>query len=118
MNKKSVLTLVTAFSISFYSIYSFAADTTIAKYLDNRKAAMALNYDTELYMIMIHSGAGYYPETAATRAQRTLDGWPNIITDCETHGIPVSFNICGYEAVFGDWQKRSQRNRYIPLLAC
>ena len=40
--------------------------------------------------------------TAASRSQETRDGWPNIISDCETYSIPVSFNICGYEAVFGD----------------
>ncbi|MHC4499046.1 MAG: DUF2341 domain-containing protein, partial [Planctomycetota bacterium] len=80
-----------------------AAETTVAKYRDNTKAAMALNYDTELYMAgMIHSSGGYNPATAASRAQETVDGWPNIISDCETYGIPVSFNICGYEAVFGD----------------
>ncbi len=102
MNKKLILTFLTILSIALYSVCSYAAETEVTKYFDNRKAAMALNYDTELYMIMVHSGAGYYPETAATRAQNTLDGWPNIIADCETYDIPVSFNLCGYEPVFGD----------------
>jgi hypothetical protein len=102
MNKKSALTFLIVLLIVLYPACCYAAETTVAKYLGNRNAAMALNYDTELYMIMIHSGAGYLPETAATRAQRTLDGWPNIIADCETYNIPVSFNICGYEALFGD----------------
>jgi hypothetical protein len=102
MNKKPVLTFLIVVSIALLTGCNYAAETTVAKYFDNRKAAMALNYDTELYMIMIHSGGGYDPENAALRAQRTLDGWPNIITDCENYGIPVSFNTCGYEAVFGD----------------
>ncbi len=37
----------------------------------------------------------------ATRATETTIGWPNIMDDCELYGIPVSFNICGFEAVFG-----------------
>jgi len=40
------------------------------------------------------------PTVAITVAQRTLDSWPNIIADCETYSIPVSFNICGYEEVY------------------
>jgi hypothetical protein len=77
--------------------------TTVTEYFDDRDAAMALNYDTELYLCgMIHSNNGYDPPTAAARAGETRVGWPNIIDDCETYGIPVSFNICGHEAVFGD----------------
>ncbi|MHC5182866.1 MAG: hypothetical protein ACYSPI_01115, partial [Planctomycetota bacterium] len=90
-------------SVLFFFSPTFAAETTVTKYFDGRDAAMALNYDTELYMGgMIHSGGGYNPSSAASRAQATLDGWPNIIADCELNDIPVSFNICGYEAVFGD----------------
>ncbi len=102
MNNKLILAFLIAHLITVHCAACYAAETTVTKYFDNRKAAMALNYDTELYMIMIHSGAGYYPETAATRAQNTLDGWPNIIADCETYDIPANFNLCGYEAVFGD----------------
>ena len=105
MNKKLFLTLL----IVLYSSCCYAAETTVTKYFDNRKAAMALNYDTELYIIMLHSGGGYNPETSATRAQHTLDGWPNVIADCEIYNIPVSFNLCGYEAVFGD-EGRSEVN--------
>jgi hypothetical protein len=102
MNKHLVLAFLTAFSITLCSACACAAETAVTKYFDNRKAAMALNYDTELYIIMLHSGSGYNPESSVTRAQNTLNGWPNIIADCETYGIPVSFNLCGYEAVFGD----------------
>lgn len=77
--------------------------TTVTKYFDGRLAAMALNFDTELYLCgMIHSGNGYNPPTAKTRSLNTRTGWPNILQDTEAHGIPVSFNICGHEAVFGD----------------
>ena len=106
MNKKPVLAFLIIVSIALLTGCNYADETTVAKYFDNRKAAIALNFDTELYMIMIHSGGGYNPENAAIRAQRTLVGWPNIIADCETYGIPVSFNICGYEAVFGDAGRR------------
>lgn len=79
------------------------AATTVAKYFDDRKAAMALNYDTELYLCgMVHSTNGYDPATAAARSQKTRVGWPNLILDAETYQIPLSFNICGHEAVFGD----------------
>ena len=95
---------VVLFTLFIISSPSFSAETTVSKYFDGRNAAMALNYDTELYMTgMIHSlSDGYNPSSAATRAQATLDGWPNIIADCELYDIPVSFNICGHEAVFGD----------------
>ncbi|MHC5173762.1 MAG: hypothetical protein ACYSPJ_08480, partial [Planctomycetota bacterium] len=101
-NSRRTLCIV-LFLLSMTCFPSYAAETTVTKYFDGRDAAMALNYDTELYMAgMIHSNNGYNPSSAATRAQATLDGWPNIITDCEFYGIPVSFNICGYEAVFSD----------------
>jgi hypothetical protein len=103
MNKKLIMALTVAITVAINSLQIFAAETRVTNYYDDRKAAMALNYDTELYLGgMIHSGNGYDPATAASRAQNTLDGWPNIIADCETYSIPVSFNICGYEAVFGD----------------
>ncbi len=56
--------------------------TAVTKYFDDRTAAMALNYDTELYLCgMIHSQAdGYVPTSAATRSQKTRDGWPHIIS--------------------------------------
>ena len=99
----SILLISIVFVTTFNSTQLDAAETTVTKYYNNAKAAMALNYDTELYMAgMIHSMGGYNPPTAASRAQETLDGWPNIIADCESYDIPVSFNICGYEAVFGD----------------
>jgi hypothetical protein len=80
------------------------AATIVTKYFDDRKAAMALNFDTELYLCgMIHSQSdGYVPTSAATRSQKTRDGWPHIISDAETYQIPLTFNICGHEAVFGD----------------
>ena len=105
LNKKPLVQLFfTFFIVSILStVPLIAAETSVAKYYNDTQAAMALNYDTELYMAgMIHSNGGYNPASAASRAQETLDGWPNIIADCETYGIPVSFNICGYEAVFGD----------------
>ena len=73
--------------------------TTVTKYFDDRKAAMALNFDTELYLCgIIHSHSdGYVPSSAATRAQKTRDGWPHIISDAETYQIPLTFNICGHE---------------------
>ena len=43
--------------------------------------------------------------TAAARSQKTRIGWPNLIHDAETYQIPLSFNICGHEAVFGDMGK-------------
>ena len=77
--------------------------TTVTEYFDGRQAAMALNFDTELYLCgMIHSANGYDPATAAARSQKTRVGWPNLIQDAETYQIPLSFNICGHEAVFGD----------------
>jgi hypothetical protein len=80
-----------------------AQTTMVAKYFDDREGAMALNFDTEFYLCgMIHSWAGYNPSTAASRAMKTRLGWPHIIEDAETYGVPVSFNICGHEAVFGD----------------
>jgi hypothetical protein len=77
--------------------------TTITRYYDDRAGAMALNYDTELYMCgMIHSlGKGYDPISAAERSIRTRLGWQHILTDAEAQGIPLGFNICGFEAVFG-----------------
>ncbi len=83
--------------------YVFAAETSVTKYFDNRKGAMAINYDTELYEGgMIHSGGGWNPTNAKARSENTQAGWPHIIEDGETYGIPVSFNICGFEAVFGN----------------
>ena len=77
--------------------------TEITPYFDGRAAAMALNYDTELYLCgMLHSYNGYDPPTGAARSMNTRVGWPNILQDTATYGIPVSFNICGHEAVFGD----------------
>jgi hypothetical protein len=104
LKKISLILLISiAFIATFNSAQLEAADTTVAKYYNNTKGAMALNYDTEFYMGgMIHSAGGRNPSTAASRAQQSRDGWPNIISDCETYSIPVSFNICGYEAVFGD----------------
>jgi hypothetical protein len=94
--------LIVSFTI-LVPIITYAAETSVTKYFDSRQGAMALNYDTELYMTgMIHSNSGYNPEGAASRAEETKLGWQHIIDDCETYGIPVSFNICGYEAVFGD----------------
>ncbi|MCK5195246.1 MAG: hypothetical protein KAQ71_15650, partial [Desulfobulbaceae bacterium] len=83
---------------------ALAAQTTVMKYFDGRNAAMTINFDTELYMCgMIHSSVdGYNPLTAAARAQKTVLGWPHLIDDGEFYGIPFNFNICGYEAVFGD----------------
>ena len=95
-----------------------AAQTSVAKYLDNRKAAMALNFDTELYIAAIHNRSyGHDPVMAAARGARCFTGWSNIIADCEANGIPVSFNICGHEAVFGD-AGRSEVNEidiYYPI---
>ena len=102
---KTLIGLPVLFALAIFvsAVQLYAAGTKVTNYYDDRKGAMALNYDTELYLAgMIHSGSGYTPATAASRAQNTLDGWPNIITDCETYGIPVSFNICGFEAVFGN----------------
>ena len=95
--------------ISFYSLGSeetggvITAETSVTKYFDARKGAMALNFDTELYLGgMVHTGGGYDPPVAFSRSHQTELGWPHIIEDCETYDIPVSFNICGLEAVFGN----------------
>ena len=78
-------------------------ETSITPYYDGRAGAMAINYDTELYLCgMLHSMNGYDPATAAGRAQLTRTGWLNILADTEAQGIPVSFNICGFESVFGN----------------
>ena len=76
-----------------------AQETTVTKYFDDRTAAMALNFDTELYMAgLIHSESfGYDPPLAISRAQEARLGWPNIIADSEAADIPVSFNICCLE---------------------
>jgi hypothetical protein len=80
-----------------------APATTVTEYFDGRAGAMALNFDTELYLCgMIHSMNGYDPAMAAVRALKTRIGWPHILADSGTYGIPVTFNICGHEAVFGD----------------
>jgi hypothetical protein len=85
MYRKSSLIILVALSALFASA-GYAAQTSVAKYFEDRQGAMALNYDTELYMAgMIHD-VTYDPETSAARAQLTLDGWPNIISDCETYG--------------------------------
>ena len=77
--------------------------TQITSYFDGRQGAMALNFDTELYLCgMIHSMNGYDPVSATDRSQDTRVGWPNILQDAAAYGIPLSFNICGHEAVFGD----------------
>jgi hypothetical protein len=80
-----------------------APDTAVTEYFDDRPAAMALNFDTELYLCgMIHDDWGYDPAGSALRSEYTRVGWPHILADTGTYGIPVSFNICGHEAVFGD----------------
>ena len=70
-----ILLISIPFLITFNSAQLVAVETTIAKYYNNTKAVMTLNYDTELYMAgMIHSqNDGYDPPTAALRAQKTLD---------------------------------------------
>ncbi|MCK7613642.1 hypothetical protein [Roseibium sediminicola] len=80
-----------------------AQETTVTEYFDDRSGAMALNYDTELYLCgMIHSSKGHDPVNSAVRAARTRVGWPNLLEDAETYGIPQTFNLCGHDAVFGD----------------
>lgn len=80
-----------------------AQETSVTEYFDDRDGAMALNYDTELYLCgMIHSRHAYDPVKSAVRAARTRVGWPNLLEDAETFGIPLSFNLCGHDAVFGD----------------
>jgi len=82
---------------------SLAQETTVTEYFDDRAGAMALNYDTELYLCgMIHSSKGHDPVNSAVRAARTRVGWPNLLEDAETYGIPQTFNLCGHDAVFGD----------------
>lgn len=76
--------------------------TVVTDYFDNRDAAMALSFDTELYLCIVHSLAGYNPRFAASRAQDSRDGWVNVMDDAEAAGIPVNFNTCAFEMVFGD----------------
>lgn len=82
---------------------AMAQDTTVTDYFDDRAGAMALNYDTELYLCgMIHSSRGHDPVKSAVRAARTRVGWPNLLEDAELYGIPQTFNLCGHDAVYGD----------------
>ncbi|MHA7777299.1 hypothetical protein [Roseibium sp. M-1] len=92
-----------ALLVPFAISNAWGQETTVTEYFDGRSGALALNYDTELYLCgMIHSNHGYDPEKAAIRAARTRAGWPNLLEDAEKYGIPLSFNICGHDAVFGD----------------
>ena len=63
--------------------------TVVTDYFDNRDAAMALSFDTELYLCIVHSLQGYNPRFAASRSADTRQGWPNVIDDAEAVGIPV-----------------------------
>ncbi|WP_428687033.1 hypothetical protein [Roseibium sp.] len=98
-----------------------AQETLVTEYFDDRAGAMALNYDTELYLCgMIHSQHTYDPVKSAVRAARTRVGWPNLLEDAQTYGIPLSFNLCGHDAVFGDdgpgeLEKLDQFNLFHPV---
>jgi len=78
--------------------------TAVTPYYDDRAGAMALNFDTELYFCgLIHSrDQGYNPSAAAEQARLTRIGWLSVLAQTEARGIPVGFNICGFEAVFGN----------------
>ncbi len=99
----------------------WAQETSVTDYFDDRAGAMALNYDTELYLCgMIHSQHTYDPVKSAVRAARTRVGWPNLLEDAEAYGIPLSFNLCGHDAVFGDdgpgdLAKLDQFNLFHPV---
>ena len=54
---------------------------------------------------MVHTSGSYDPAYALSRSEKTRLGWPHLIQDGETYQIPLSFNICGHEAVFGDTGK-------------
>lgn len=110
------------------TLFAFAAphqaraqETSVTDYFDDRAGAMALNYDTELYLCgMIHSQHTYDPVNSAVRAARTCVGWPNLLEDAEEYGIPMSFNLCGHDAVFGDdgpgeLAKLDQFNLFHPV---
>src|SRR3989338_4830360 len=77
--------------------------TSIADYLDDRKAAMTLVFDTELYLAKIHSKSGYLPINAQAEANNDKTGVMTILQDTATYGIPVTFAMTGHWPLFEDY---------------
>ena len=81
---------------------NFPNSTSIADYFDNRKAAMTLVFDTELYLAKIHSKSGYIPINAKAEANNDKTGVMAILEDAATYGIPVTFAMTGHWPLFED----------------